>query len=167
MKKILTFSLLLIAFNSVQASKIGYLDIDYIVANSKQYLQAQKEIDAEFLPKEKNLLKLANEIKNKLAQLKLDKSTLTQKEMKQSIFKISSLEEKLKQKAQKIQAKLTQKRQATFTKIQDTLNPIIVKIAEEQDFDIILYQKVAYVNKKIDITDLINKMLNSSPYDTK
>jgi Skp family chaperone for outer membrane proteins len=44
-------------------------------------------------------------------------------------------------------------------KIQDLINKIIHKLAKEDRFDLILYQKVAYASKNINITSLISQKL--------
>ena len=44
-------------------------------------------------------------------------------------------------------------------KIQNLINKVIRKIAKEQNFDLILYQKVAYASKKINITELVSQKL--------
>jgi Skp family chaperone for outer membrane proteins len=45
-------------------------------------------------------------------------------------------------------------------KIQNNINTIIKQFATANDFDLILYKDIAFVSKKIDITDKISEKLN-------
>ncbi|HCQ69757.1 MAG TPA: hypothetical protein DIT78_02060, partial [Gammaproteobacteria bacterium] len=46
-----------------------------------------------------------------------------------------------------------------LSKIQDLINRVIKQVAEDQNFDLILYQEVAYASKKINITPIISQKL--------
>ena len=46
-----------------------------------------------------------------------------------------------------------------LSKIQDLINRVIKQVAKDQNFDLILYQEVAYASKKINITPIISQKL--------
>ena len=75
------------------------------------------------------------------------------------INKITTLEQELKQQALTLKKQLTLENKQSLGKIQSLINKVIRKIAEEQNFDLILYQKVAYASKKINITMLVSQKL--------
>ncbi|HBA28940.1 MAG TPA: hypothetical protein DCY92_05780, partial [Gammaproteobacteria bacterium] len=85
--------------------------------------------------------------------------TLTQVERKTEIKKIANLEYQLKQQAQTLKKQLKLKNEQELSKIQDLINRVIKQVAKDQNFDLILYQEVAYASKKINITPIISQKL--------
>ena len=69
------------------------------------------------------------------------------------------MEHQLKQQAQTLKKQLKLKSEQELSKIQDLINLVIKQVAEEKNFDLILYQEVAYASKKINITSLISQKL--------
>lgn len=159
-KQYLTFFLLL--FNTVlsaQSPKIGYINIDHVVTSSPQYSQANDRVISKFKPKERYLLLLSDNIQVLVSKFNKNKDGFSQAEIKVEINKITNLERKLKQQALTLKKQLTLENKKALGKIQNLINKVIRKIAKEQNFDLILYQKVAYASKKINITTLVSQKL--------
>ena len=85
--------------------------------------------------------------------------TLTQSERKTEIRKIANLERQLKRQALALQQQLKLKNKQALDKIQNLINQVIREVAEKENFDLILYQEVAYVSKNINITSIISQKL--------
>ena len=154
--------LLLLFFNATlfaQPLKIGYINIDHVVTSSPQFLQENDRIITKFKPKERGLLLLSSSIQALVNELNKNKDTLSQSKIKTGINKITNLERKLKQQALTLKEQLELENKQSLGKIQNLINMIIRKIAKEQNFDLILYQKVAYASKKINITTLVSQKL--------
>ena len=155
-------TLLFLLFNtalSAQSVKIGYINIDYVVTSSPQFSQANEKVIRKFKPQENNLLLLNNNIRELASKFNKNKDSFSQSEIKTKIKKIASLEKKLKQQALALKKQLVLENKQALGKIQNLINKVIRKIAEEQNFDLILYQKVAYASKKINITELVSQKL--------
>lgn len=155
-------TLLFLLFNtalSAQSVKIGYINIDYVVTSSPQFSQANEKVIRKFKPQENNLLLLNNNIRELASKFNKNKDSFSQSEIKTKIKKIASLEKKLKQQALVLKKQLVLENKQALGKIQNLINKVIRKIAEEQNFDLILYQKVAYASKKINITELVSQKL--------
>ena len=69
------------------------------------------------------------------------------------------MEYQLKQQAQTLKKQLKLKNEQELSKIQDLINRVIKQVAKDQNFDLILYQEVAYASKKINITTIISQKL--------
>jgi outer membrane protein len=130
-----------------QPVKIGYINIDHVVTSSPQFSQANDRIITRFKPKERNLLLLSNNIQVLVNKFNKNKDDFSQSEIKMEINKITTLEQELKQQALTLKKQLTLENKQSLGKIQSLINKVIRKIAEEQNFDLILYQKVAYASK--------------------
>ena len=161
MKKIIIIFIALLSSSVLyaQSVKIGYINIDHVVTSSPQFSQENDRIITRFKPKERNLLLLSNNIQVLVNKLNKNKDDFSQSEIKTEINKITNLEQKLKQQALTLKKQLALENKQSLGKIQNLINMVIRKIAEEQNFDLILYQKVAYASKKINITTLVSQKL--------
>jgi outer membrane protein len=156
------FAFILVLLNgSLQAQplKIGYINIDHVVSSSPQFIQANQVVIKAFQPQEKQLLALSKRIQLSADTFNKNSKTLTQVERRTEIKKIANLERQLKQQAQTLKKQLKLKNEQELSKIQDLINRVIKQVAEDQNFDLILYQEVAYASKKINITPIISQKL--------
>ena len=156
------FAFILVLLNgSLQAQplKLGYINIDHLVSSSPQFIQANQVVIKAFQPQEKQLLALSKRIQLSADTFNKNSKTLTQVERKIEIKKIANLEYQLKQQAQTLKKQLKLKNEQELSKIQDLINRVIKQVAKDQNFDLILYQEVAYASKKINITPIISQKL--------
>ena len=156
------FVFILVLLNgSLQAQplKIGYINIDHLVSSSPQFIQANQVVIKAFQPQERQLLALSKQIQLSADTFNKNSKTLTQVERKIEIKKIANLEYQLKQQAQTLKKQLKLKNEQELSKIQDLINRVIKQVAKDQNFDLILYQEVAYASKKINITPIISQKL--------
>ena len=54
------------------------------------------------------------------------------------------------------------RRREEIAKVQAQVNIAVEKVAKEQNYDLVLYQGVAYAGKKVDITSVVIKALGST-----
>ena len=156
------FAFILVLLNGslqAQSLKIGYINIDHLVSSSPQFIQANQVVIKAFQPQEKQLLALSKRIQLSADTFNKNSKTLTQVERRTEIKKIANLERQLKQQAQALKKQLKFKNEQELSKIQDLINRVIKQVAEDQNFDLILYQEVAYASKKINITPIISQKL--------
>ena len=142
-----------------QSVKIGYINIDHLVTSSPQFIQANQEVINEFQPQEKDLVILAQQIQDLADKFNKISKILNQSERKSEVNKIAKLERQLTQRAAALKKQLELKNFQELGKIQDLINQIIEEVAQEEGFDLILYQQVAYASKKINITPIISQKL--------
>ena len=144
---------------SDQVLKIGYINIDHVVNSSPQFIQANQRVIKEFKPHEEQLLALSEDLQALVDKLNNSKDKLTQVQIKDSITSIKSLEKRIKAKALSLKQQLKEKNNQELGKIQTLINQVIAEVAKEQNFDLILYQEVAYASENINITKIISQKL--------
>jgi len=160
MMKIIAFALLMFgATLHAESLKIGYINIDHVVSSSPQFIQANQAVIREFQPQEKQLLALDKQIKTLADVFNKNSITLTQSERKAEIQKIANLERILKQQARTLKKQLKFKNELELGKIQDLINKVIKEVADEEKFDLILYQEVAFASKRVNITPIISQKI--------
>ena len=142
-----------------ESLKIGYINIDHVVSSSPQFIQANQTVIKEFQPQEEQLLLLSQEIQSLADTFNKNSKALSQSERKSEIQKIANLERQLKQQARTLKKQLKLKNELELGKIQDLINTVIKEVAEEEKFDLILYQEVAFASKKVNITQIISQKI--------
>ena len=165
LKKIFTvfFLLILITSNGVANDKVAYLDIDFILTNSKEgklVLENLKKIEnkkiEEFKEKEKNLKKEEN-------QILASKSIISEDALNK---KISEFQNKLKlykdYKSKEIN-NIKNKRDKDILNLINKINPIVENFMKENSISIIIDKKNIFIaNKNYDITNDIIKEINNN-----
>ena len=158
--KFIAFTLLMFsAVLQAESLKIGYINIDHVVSSSPQFIQANQAVIREFQPQEKQLLTLSKQIQSLADAFNKNSKTLTQSERKARIQKIANLERQLKQQVRTLKKQLKLKNKLELGKIQDLINKVIKEVADEEKFDLILYQEVAFASKRVNITPVISQKI--------
>tara|TARA_B110000914_G_scaffold213499_1_gene215459 strand:- start:248 stop:745 length:498 start_codon:yes stop_codon:yes gene_type:complete len=146
---------LLVATASAQTLKIGYINIEKIIGNSTQYQQESAQLAKEFQPKKQELLDLLDHINLLLSNLQKAREHLSKENLQSKIENINKLELYFKKETELWQQQLTEKKLNALNRIQSLINRIIIKVAKDEKYDLILYQEVAFVSDEINISDMI------------
>lgn len=146
---------LLVATASAQTLKIGYINIEKIIGNSTQYQQESAQLAKEFQPKKQELLDLLDHINLMLSNLQKAREHLSKENLQSKIENINKLELYFKKETELWQQQLTEKKLNALNRIQSLINRIIIKVAKDEKYDLILYQEVAFVSDEINISDMI------------
>ena len=145
--------------------KIGYVDIGKILNESPAAKAAQKKLEQEFSPRNKQLeskAKKTNKLKEKL-QKESDIMSKDQRESRKR--KIMKSERDLQRDAKEAQEDFKIRRNDELGKIESRLKEVILKIAESGKYDLILTNAdVTYASDKsnVNITAKVLKKFNSN-----
>lgn len=139
--------------------KIGYINIEHVLSSSPQFIQANQMVVKEFQPQEDQLKQLASDIQAQVINFNQNKDTLDKDTLNQQLKTIARLEQELKTKAGRIKKALQQRNTQELQKIQDLINQAIQQIAADEQYDLILYQEVAYASDKVNISTQISQKL--------
>jgi outer membrane protein len=163
------FSTLLIAALSLFLSapalaqvKIGVVNLDRLIREAPAAVTAQKRLQTEFQPREKELSALSDKIK--AAQDNLSKNGLTMSESarQQRERELVELNRDLQRKQQAFQEDLTQRRNEALSGLIEQANRAVRQIAQNEKFDII-FQEAVYWSPSIDLTEKVMKTLVEPP----
>lgn len=157
MKKLL---ILLFLTSNALAFKVGYINIDTLLSQSKEFTDTQKIIATEFKAKDDKLTKKAQYIETLLKKFQENKDDLSSKEKQEKITKIRELDNELKTEAAKTKKQFELRNTEELQKIQNKINTTIKEFAKTHKFDLILYKDIAYIDDKHDITNKISNLLN-------
>ena len=148
-------------FTSVYAHpvKIGYIDIDQVMINLPQYQQSIDELSKEFEPKKRELLTLFNNIEILRVNLNSTKSDIT---LQNEISKLSILEEDFTRESEYWQEAMNNKKIELLQKIEILINISINELATAENYDLILYENVAFASDSANITSKVIKRIQKN-----
>ena len=161
MKKCITLLLFLI-FNASTLSaevKIGFVEIQKILKGAPQTVAANKKLEKEFTKRTGKLKKTVKKINNKEKKFKKDGMTMSDTDRSKAQKDIQALKVEAQRTEREIREDIDLRRREEIAKVQAQVNIAVEKVAKEQNYDLILYQGVAYAGKKVDITSVVIKAL--------
>jgi len=144
--------------------KIGFIDTGQVINNLPQYQQSIDQISKEFEPKKQELLDLFRHIELlKLKISSINKSAKKEK-LQLELSKLTLLEENFKQETEFWQDTMNNRKIDLLQKIEQLINETINELATSENYDLILYENVAYVSDEVNITKkVIERIQNLSP----
>ena len=148
---ILFFCLLSFSTNA-ENIKIGFIDTNQVVTSLSQYKASIDEISSEFEPKKQELLNLYNHIE--LLRTKIDEilKSDSNKSIEDELAKLSNLEQSFRQETEFWQNTMNNKKIDLLKEIEILVNQTINEYAKRENYDLILYENIAFVSDKVDIS---------------
>ena len=161
MRKI--FLLLFFFFNSnlVNAeNKVAYLDVQFIMDNSKLGLKYKEEIIKFQNQISSKIKKIENDLKKKENEIKDQKNVLNEDQIKIKINELNELLKNYQIQRKKFNDDLTKQKSLYSNKILKILNPILTAYVENKKISILIEKKNVLVGiKTLDITkDILVKL---------
>ena len=156
---VVTFFLLI--YTNASAEKVAYLDMTYVLNNSKAGKGAQDFLQESFKENQKKFLDNENMLKKEESDLLVQKTILTKKEYQKRSDdlrkKVIDYQSQRRTALEKITLQRTEARQ----KLLEKLDPIMKTYIKENDISLIIDRKnVLIANSDLDITAIIVEKLN-------
>jgi len=157
------FAILITPINA-HSIKIGYIDIEKVINNLSQYQQENKTLIQQFEPKKQQLLDLFKHIELLKKNLNNVKTTISDEAYQKELNKIRELEISFQTDTELWQQQLNQKKYESLQKIEAMINEAIEEFAIAENYDLILYQNVAFTSDEVNISNIIiSKIEELSP----
>ena len=157
---VVTFLLLIYTHASAE-QKIAYLDMKFVLNNSKAGKGAQDFLQKSFQENQKKFLDIENELKDDENNLLAQKAVLTKEEYQK---KSDNLRKKVIDYQSQRRAsleKITTQRVEARQKLLEELDPIMKTYIKENDISIVVDKKNILIgNTNLDITNIITEKLN-------
>ena len=152
---VLYFLVLLSLSAYTETIKIGYIDTEKVVNNLPQYKQSVEKISKEFEPKKQELLALFEHIELLRARIITINTSEKKENLQISLSKLVSLEDSFKQETELWQDTMNERKLELLQRIERLINNTINEIAISGNYDLILYENVAFVSDEVNITNKV------------
>lgn len=160
---LLTCLILALTFSTAvraQGSKIGFVNTERILRDSVPAKAAQTKIEAEFKKREEEIQRLGNSLRTAAQKFEKDAPVLSESDRNRRQRELANIDADLQRKRRELQEDFNRRRNEEFATIIERANASIKRIAEKEDYDMILQDAVT-VNPRADITDKVIQALGT------
>jgi outer membrane protein len=143
-----------------QGSKIGFVNTERILRDSAPAKAAQTKIEAEFKKREEEIQRLGNNLRTAAQKFEKDAPVLSESDRNKRQRELANIDADLQRKRRELQEDFNRRRNEEFATIIERANTAIKRIADKDNYDMILQDAVT-VNQRIDITDQVIQALGA------
>lgn len=142
--------------------KVGFVNTVKLMEEAPQAKAAISKMEAEFAPREKELVALQREIKQAEDKLSRDSAVMSDSERGKLERDLVSQKRDFKRSQDEFREDLNIRRNEELSKLQRRLYDAIVDLAKAENYDLIVSEGVVYASTSIDITDAVLASLKKS-----
>ena len=141
--------------------RIGFVDPVALIQKAPQSQAALKQLELEFGPRNDDILELQDRIRT--LELDIEKNALVwqESELKNAKREVEALQRRMQRTQEEAQEDYNLRRNEELARIQDIIREVIVTIAQDEEYDLILETGVVYVSPRINLTERILEELES------
>lgn len=136
-------------------TRIGFVDIPYLIEKAPQALDAEQRLENEFGPRQLELKLQRDELNEIKDKLEADGLEMSESERGQVDRQARGLERRLKRDEQDFREELNIQKNNEFKKVRILVLEAIARFGKSNDYDLIVSDGVLYANKSIDVTEKI------------
>lgn len=155
---VLALGSLFVVPSYAQSTKIGFVSTERILRDSKPAKAAQAKIETEFKRRDEDLQALATTLRTQAQKLDKDAPVLAEAERVKRQRQLADMDSDLQRKRREFQEDFNRRRNEEFSAIVEKADAAIKKIAQDQNYDLIIQDAVT-VSPRVDITDQVIKAL--------
>jgi outer membrane protein len=141
--------------------KIGVVNTEKILRESRPALAAHKKIDQEFLPRDSEIKEMAEQTRVMQDRLEKKGATMSDTDRLELERELANLSRTYQRAQRQMREDLTARQNEEYGVILNRIDQAIQQIAEKERYDLILQlQDSVYRSQRIDITDQVIEVLN-------
>jgi len=148
----LVIALVMLPGNVLAETKIGFVNAAQVLEQAPQAEKAREQLEKEFAPRDKAIIEMQKELKDLEDTLSRDAAIMSDSKQREMERDIVSHKREIKRKKEEFREDLNIRRNEAFEKLRKRVFEVIVAIAEEKKFDLIVSDGVVFASKRIDIT---------------
>ena len=153
MRYLILFFCSFLCFSSYATNiKIGFIDTNHVITNLTKYKSSIDLISTDFEPKKQKLLDLYNHIELLRSKINLSKESNSNELIEAELSKLLKLEQSFKKETEFWQTSMNKRKIELLKEIELIVNQTINEYAIRENYDLILYDNVAFVSDKVDIS---------------
>lgn len=138
--------------------KIGYVNAVKVIEEAPQGEAALKKLEAEFAPRDRQIVEMQNRLKQLEQDLEKNALVLKENEHRSKEFEIVTLKRDVRRATQEFREDYNLRRNEELAALQKIVQKTIADIAKQENYDLIL-ESAVYAGPKVDVTDKILKKL--------
>lgn len=132
--------------------RIGYVNLARVLEEAPQGVAAQKKLEQEFRPRDRELVALQSRILQLEDELRKSPAAAREREL-------LTLKRQLKRSSQEFHEDHNQRRNEELSALQQAVQKVIVELARQEKYDLVVHDGALYASGSIDITEKVLKRL--------
>jgi len=139
--------------------KIGFVNGERLFREAAPAKRAQQKIEKEFAARDSEIQKLAKQVRDLQTLLEKDGVTMAEVDRRTKERDLANMSRDLQRMQREFREDLNLRKNEELTAVQERANKVILQIATDEKFDLIIQEPVIYASPRIDITDRVVKAL--------
>lgn len=132
--------------------KIAYVNFVKVIEEAPQAKEALKKLEAEFRPRDKELVDMQAKVKEAGDKLEKDALVMKAAERRQTERELLVLKRNLRRATQEFREDYNIRRNEELAVLQRLVSKVIVEIAKREQYDLVVHEGTLYASQKVDIT---------------
>ncbi len=141
------------------ASRIGFVDIPYLIDKAPQAVEAEQRLETEFAPRQLELQQQRDELASLTKKLNSSALELDEAERIRLDRESRTLERRIKRSEQDFREELNIQKNNEFKKVRILVLEAIAQFGKTHSYDLIVSDGVLFAAKRIDVTERILESL--------
>jgi len=137
------------------ATRIGFVDIPYLIQEAPQAVEAESRLEAEFAPRQAELEAERERLQAMNMRLTDINSTLSEDDRLQLDRETRALDRRIKRSEQDFREELNIQKNAEFKHVRERVLDAIARFGREHSYDLIVSDGVLFANERVDVTERI------------
>jgi len=142
--------------------RIAFVSAEKIFIESNMAKAAQSRLQNEFAKRQNEIRDGAQKIKAMAEKLDKEAAVMPEAERVRRQRELADFDRDLQRKNRELNDDANQRNAEERAKIAERANTAIRQVAEQRKIDVIFHEPPAYLNPRLDITDEVIRVLNSS-----
>ena len=159
---VLITAVLLPAVSAQSVTRIGFVDPVRLIEQAPQGAKALESLEDEFRTREEELKNLHDRVQTMEADLEKNILVMDATDAQTRQREIENLKRRLARSQQEAREDYNLRRNEELAKLQTLVRQVIVDLARDQGFDLVVEQAV-YVSDTVDITEQVLEVLQKLP----
>ncbi|MGI9341692.1 MAG: OmpH family outer membrane protein [Gammaproteobacteria bacterium] len=147
---------------SAQQLKIGFVNVGRLISESPQATVAMEALQEEFAPRQREVVALQAELKERQDQIQRDLDVMGAEERRNAENELRRDERELNRQQQEFTEDINLRRNEALRKLQGELLREVQTYAAQAGFDLVVSDGVLYASEAIDITEQVLEGLKTS-----
>lgn len=156
---LLVFTLFLLSNANAASIKIGFVNVPRVLEKAPQAEKAKKDLEKEFMPRDKRLLAEKKKIKKLQDKLQRDAAVMSGDEKLKLERDILSKSRDIKRTQNEFREDFNIRRNEELGKLQKKVYEAIKRLAKKEKFDLLLTEGVVYASSSVDVTKKVQDQL--------
>jgi len=143
-----------------EQTRIAFVNTTRVIEASPQAVVVRSTLQTEFAPREAKLVEEQKALMSMEERLVRDGALMSATEKRKLERNIKSKQLSFQSARDSFTEDLTVRRNEELQKMQTEISNVVVTVAKETNFDMVLETGVVYANEKVNITSLVIEALN-------